>query len=157
MTRRRNTEAQAIHQAAIEDGAVEAGFAVSATIPTSTNTRQGMLRQAAEAAAARIAAPRADHAAGLAAGAAEVAALVNAGMAFNLNDFAGVPVSSSRQTPDKRKFAENAVVTFVGKAGRSGSKRTYVALGMTVAQLRELGYKDHDLRWETRHGVLGIA
>ena len=71
-----------------------------------------------------------------------------------LNDWHGVPAAPARR--GAIKFQETAVVTMVG-AGRGSSKRTKVRLGMTVAQLSGLGYKDHDLRWDTQHGVLAIA
>jgi hypothetical protein len=99
----------------------------------------------------------ASRAASEAAGAAEVAALMGLG-AFS----APVKLRRSRKSRGNLVFAIDAVVTKIGpNPKRAGSKEfvkfSKIELGMTVAQMRKLGYNAWDLTFETTKGYIEIG
>ncbi len=95
--------------------------------------------------------------ASLAAGAAEVAALMGMG-AF------GAPYVVPKSRKSRGWFAApaGAVVTEIApNPKRAGSKEFVkfgrITVGMTIAQLRAISYNSHDLEFETGKGYLTLA
>ncbi len=111
--------------------------------------------------------------ASLAAGAAEVAALVNAGMAYNLNDWAGVPARATRTSkyvnPDLIALNNSMIISFVRetnprKEGTRGHRFfSRYAVGLTVGQLLasakadKVGDAPAHIRWDLSRGAIRAA